>query len=101
DRLRCRGEGLGDHLTAKDGAPPEVLALPSEEVFFNLLERQQLHQLIENVAACRGFRCGGHGGLPELTATSLPHVSAGGALRGAPFHRARERLLGRIELLVD
>ena len=48
-RLHRRGERLAEHLAAVDRAPAEVLALATEEVFLDPLEREELHERIEDV----------------------------------------------------
>jgi len=46
--LGCR-EGLAQHLTAEDGPPPEILALPAEDVLLDRLEREELDELLKGV----------------------------------------------------
>jgi hypothetical protein len=43
------GERLPEDLTAKDGAPTEVLALPAEQVLLDPLEAEEIDELAEDV----------------------------------------------------
>ena len=47
-RLHRRRERLTEDLPAEDRAPAEILALAAEQVLFDLLEREELDQLVED-----------------------------------------------------
>ncbi len=49
DRVHGRGERLAEDLATEDRPPPEVLALAAEQVLFDALEREELHQLVQDL----------------------------------------------------
>jgi hypothetical protein len=86
--LHRRGQGLSEHLPAEDGAPPEILALSSEEVLFQTLEREELHQVTEQ-ARCHVVS-GSHEG-ERWGQRARPASPPGGFAISRPPRRSRAR----------